>query len=365
MRIVRSAVSAITIAATACGDGTGPSGASLPGQRLVSTSEIADWVWVPGKAEIVFSTPIRYSSTYPPTHLDAVSVPGGSRRTVVAAPTNGDDILGQRFILVGSHVYYRVQRPPYDALALYRAPLDGSSAPEQIMASAPFEVSVSPDERTLAWTESDQPVQRWWLVTIDIASGARRTYPLQREGGHIAWSPSSRSVVVDPGGWSSTGTPLQWVDLTTGSVRLWFDRSPYSDVVPSRDIAWEGESPTAYVVGAQVARYPLATDTGELLSALPVPGVGVGWSPDFATVTIQTPVRCTRTDTGILGPYCARWSMSVDRLAWKSGTRTTILRYDGGTQPEIFPRSSPDGSWLAYMNVGCASCAGLYVVRAP
>src|SRR4029450_9407674 len=134
-------------------------------QRLLGRGQVADWVWVPGKAEIVFSTPLRYSNTDPPTHLDAVSVPGGSRRTVVSAPTNGDEILAQRFFVVGTHVYYRVLGPRYDGLAVYRASLDESSPPEQIMADAPFEVSVSPDERTVAWTESDQPVLRWWLVT--------------------------------------------------------------------------------------------------------------------------------------------------------------------------------------------------------
>jgi len=331
---------------------------------LLGRGQFADWVWVPGKAEIVFSTPLRSSNADPPTHLDAVSVPAGSRRTLVPTPTNGDEILPQRFFVVGSHVYYRVLRPPYDALAMYRASLDGSSPPEQIMAGAPFEVSVSPDERTVAWTESDQPVMGWWLVTMDIASGARRTYPLQREGGHITWSPSGRSVVVDPGGWSSAGTPLQWVDLSGGGVRVWFDREAYSDVVPTRDIAWDGESPTAYIVGAEVARYPLATGIREALSTLPEPGAAVGWSPDFATVTIHTPARCTQNATGILGPYCARWHTSVERLAWKAGTRTTILRNDGETRPEIFPRSSPDGSWLAYAN-SCGACDGLYVVRTP
>ena len=364
-RIVRAAVSIIFVAAVACSDSTGPSSTKLPGQRLVSLNEIGDWVWVPGKAEIVFSTPPRVSNTDPPVRLDAVSVPGGSRRTVVPAPTNGDQILGQRFVVVGSHVYYQVLRAPYDSVAVYRASLDRSSPPEQVVAAASFGVTVSSDERTVAWTEHDQPNLRSWLVTMDIASGARRTYPLQQEGGQVTWSPTGRSVVVDPGGWRSAGTPLQLVDLATGRVQVWVDRQPYSDVVPSRDIAWEGESPTAYVVSAQVARYPLSTGTGEVLSTLPLPGTAVGWSADFATVTIQTAVRCTQEKNGVLGPYCAGWSMSVDRLAWRSGARTTILRYDGATQPKIFPRSSPDGSWLAYLNVSCGPCAGLYALRAP
>jgi hypothetical protein len=178
-------------------------------------------MWVPGKTEIVFSTPVG-SPGSTSVRFDAVSVVTGARRTVAGAPTNGDQIAGTGFVVAGSHVYYRVIRPSANN-ALYRAALDGATSPERLLDSAAYTFWVSPDERTVAWTDTDPTGQGWWLVTLDIASGARRVYPLERVGDRVTWSPSGRSVVIDPSAWGSDGAPLQWVDLSTGAVRVWLE----------------------------------------------------------------------------------------------------------------------------------------------
>ena len=358
-RYARIALSVAALTATACNDATGPDG-RLPGRRLLDVREFSQWTWVPSGTEVVFSTPFDAPYTGPPTRLDAITVSGGSRRTVVAAPSNGDRIIGYRFVVVGSHVYYEVLHPSSDGISFYRAPLDGRSPPEKIIEVSPYNVSVSPDEHNVAW------VERGSLVTTDIATGARRAYPLQHEADRVNWSPSGRSVVVDPENLLVTaGTPLQWVDLGTGSVRVWFEPRSSFDTWPSRDIGWDGESPMVYVAGVDVARYSMATGARELLSALPMPGHAIGWSPDFETAIIES-AECLKWSGGIFGSDCIRWINHVDRIAWRSGVQTRVLRYDGAGQ--IFGRAAPAGSWLAYEYRRCGGgCPGdgLYGERIP
>ena len=352
--------SLVALAAVACSDGTGPGRPSLPGTRVLAVRDYAAWTWAPSSQEIVFSTPFDAPYTGPPTRLEAVAVPSGARRTVVAAPSNGDHIIGYRFTVVGAHVYYEVADASYDQKAFYRAPLDGSSPPEKLADAvdpAPAGVSAAPNERAVAWVEQGGAGAQWSLVVVDIASGARRTYSLAQPADRITWSPTGRSVVLEPNG----GTLLQWIDLSTGTTRVWLEPAPGIDLQPTRDIGWDGESPFDYIVGADVARYSLATGARELLATLDAPGHAIGWSPDFTTVTVQTDV-CQKWSGGPFGSSCIDWSIRVDRIRWKSNLRTTILRYKG--YGDIFARAAPDGSWLAYEYRECSdACAGVYILR--
>ena len=236
--------------------------------------------------------------------------PHGSRRAVERRPDHRVPILSA----VGSHVYYEVANKSYDAISFYRARLDGTSPPEKVIDVSAYNVSVSPDERTVAWVGFDQAVRRYLLVTTDIASGARRTYALDYTADRITWSPTGRTIVIEPNGGSTPGAPLQWVDLASGAVRVWSEPSPAgTDILPSRHIGLDGESPTVYVAGVDVARYSMATGSRELLSTLTAPGRAIGWSPDFETVTIET-----TTCRAWAGGNGSRWTNSVDRVAWRS-----------------------------------------------
>lgn len=352
----RAALLLVWLALPACQEPTAPRGSSPPGTRLLATPEFTDWRWLPGSDEIIFSTPSYPFSgpSGPPTRFDAVSVSGGGHRAVVAAPSDGSRIIGYRFDAVGAHIYFEVSHPGVEAMSLLRAAVAGVSAPQVLMDSAPLKVVASPDERMLAWVQQVSLGLASTLVTMDVASGARRSYPLQQPGDRVTWSPTSRSVVVDPeDAWFTPGTPFQWVDLESGLVRVWLAPADEHTPACSRDIGWEGETPFLYSAGAlSIARYSLATGVRETLSALPLETVGVGWSRDFEIVVTATN-DCVQSSTGPLGGGCLRWRNSVDRLAWRSGARTNVLRHEGPGQ--IFGRLSPDGKWLAF---GYGSCGG-------
>ena len=365
----RAALVLVWLAVAACREPTAPGGSTPAGTRLLATPEFSDWRWLPGRDEIIFSTP-SYPYSAPnaaPTRFDAVSVPGGARRTIVAAPSDGSRIIGYRFDAVGAHVYFQLSHQQAEATSLLRAPIAGVSTLQILMDTAPLKVVASPDERMLAWVQQASSGLEWTLVTMDVASGARRSYRLQQPGDRVTWSPTGRSVVVDPeDAWFAAGTPFQWIDLQSGVVRVWL--APASEHTPacSRDIGWEGEMPFLYSAGAlSIARYSLATGERETLSTLPPESVGVGWSQDFETIVTATN-ECLQWSTGPFGGDCMRWRNSVDRLAWRSGERTNVLRHEGPSS--ILGRLSPDGKWLAY---GYGSCGGgcespgdgLYVVR--
>lgn len=351
-------VAAIT---TACGDATGPED-GFAGRLLLDGREYSEWAWTPNGSEIVFSTPSFSFSPNVPTRLDAITVPGGSRRTIVAAPSNGDRIIGYRFVVRNSHVYYEVSHPNSDDISFYRAPLEGGT-PEKIVDRSPFGVRVAPDERMVAWVERD-PGAASRLVTTDIATGSRRTYPLEHHADRVTWSPSGRTVAVDLSNVRSTaGTALQWIDLTSGILRTWIEPAGGLDIEQSRDIGWDGESPLVYVAGVDVARYSMATGARTLLSALNAPGHAIGWSNDFETAFIESN-ECLKWSGGIFGSDCVRWANRVDRIAWRSSVRTTVLQFEGGGP--TFGRASPTGSWLGYYYSSCPDvCGGLYVVRVP
>jgi hypothetical protein len=362
------------LAATACSDSTGPRDAPSPGRELVDASLVCSWTWIPGGQEILYSTVPGSGGTSgclsldQPTTLNSVDISTGRSRVVVPALAAPAYIVGQRFAVVGQHVYFQGARPASNNLVLYRAPLGGLSQPEIVIDSIdPVEpdVVVSPDEHMLAWLASYGQT----LVTMDLGTGVRRSYPLLQQATRIVWAPTALSVVVDQDNTvSASGIPVQWVDLTSGAVRLSTASADEITLESSRDYRWEGDTPFLYVGGPNVlARYSLATGAREILATLSMPGTGVGWRPDYESAVVAT-TTCLDASTGPLGSGdCLRWRNSIDRVAQGSGTRTPVLRYDG--PGEILGRLSPMGDWLAYVehhSCGCYMAGdGLYLIPVP
>lgn len=356
----------IGLAVAACSDLTGPGGGR--GRQLVETPGFTDWTWLPSSQEILYSTPFDYPYTGPPTHLEAVAISSGARRTVVAPFPNGDRISAYGLFVRGSHVYFTVWPLKSDVPSFFRAPLDGSSAPEKLLDGvASLNPSVSPDERALAWFESDQTGTGTNLVTMDVATGTRRAYPVQQPVGRIVWSPTGRSVVLDVynGGPSETGTPFQWIDLETGTVRVWVAPSYQITLESTRDFQWVGDTPFLYTSGQfSLARYSLSDGSREGLATISPQALAVGWTPDFETAVIATN-ECVRVSSGPFSGNCLRWATSLERVTWRTGAHRTILRRESPTQ--IGGRLSPDGESLAYRYASCpggcySTGDGLYVV---
>ena len=359
------------LTATACSDGTGPGDRRPPGRQLLAVSELSDWVWHPSGQEIVFATPFDYPYTGPAARLEAVSVSSGARRTIVSPPSGGAAIVPARFSVQGAHVYFLVSPPSFGELALHRAPLSGSGTTELVVGGLESQsslVSVAPDERAVAWVRATAPAPFWRLVVADVASGARREYPLAHPAERVAWSPSGRSVVTVPNGIVTAGTPFQWVDLESGAVRVWLAPGGELSLDGTRELGWEGEVPFLYnVTSGSPVRYDLATGTREQLGTRSAAGHALGWGPGFETVVVGTR-RCLDAGSGPLGGGCTRWASDVERLAWRTGEVTPVLRHEGNAP--IGGRLSPTGASLAYAYHGCGGgCRtdgdGLYVVPVP
>ena len=95
------------------------------------------------------------------------------------------------------------------------------------------------------------------------------------------------------------------------------------------------------------------------------PGFPIGWSPDFATVTLAS-AQCLRSGTGPFGGSCLRWKSSVDRVTLATKRLTNVMRFEGPAP--IGGWLSPNGRWLAYSYGACGGGCyspgdGLYVLE--
>ena len=361
MRLASLGVAVLMLAA--CADGTGPTGphvTDIPGTLRLPSIELASWLWTPGGQEILYSTPFDYPYTGPSSSLQAIAVATGARRTVVAPLPSPARIIGYRFSIRGAHVYFEVTREP-DRISLYRAPLDGSSGAEAVLDSGSYGMTMSPDERVVAWIEASHK-----LVLVDVSTKDRREYALEGGASRVTWSPNGGSLVADsPASWQNTGTPFHWLELSTGTMKLW--RAPADEVTvgSSRDIVWEGSNPMVYVVGASVLRYSIATGARETLATLPVPAFAAGWSADHGTVITET-ATCLEISTGIFGGDCIKWHSTVDKLVLATGVRVNVVQHEG--KAAIGGVIDPNTTWLAFGYYDCGGgChtqrSGLYVLR--
>lgn len=340
----------------ACRDSTGPDGDARAGRRVLKDTEYSTWMWLPEGDEILFSTPFDYPYTGPPARLNAVDVATGRRRSVVPPFGDGRQIIGRRFSVQGSHVYFEVSTAP-DRVALYRAPLNGSSTPTAVLDSGAYGMTVSPDERTVAWIEWGRK-----LVLADVATAERRGFPLEESASRVTWSPSGASLVADdPLAWSSSGNPFYWLDLSTGTMRRWVGSSDELVFESTRHVTWDGESPLVLVVHRAVTRYAIETGAREVLAPLAGAWAAVGWTADYGTVFLAQHY-CMESSNGIFGSDCRTWSSTIDRLDLSSRTQTNILRHQGPAA--IGGAVSPAASWLAYDYFDCGGgCQSLYVLR--
>jgi hypothetical protein len=209
MRVGSLGVAVLVLAA--CADGTGPDVTDIPGTLRLPSIEFASWLWTPGGQEILYSTPFDHPYTGPSTSLQAIAVATGARRTVVAPLPSPARIIGYRFSIRGAHVYFEVSREP-DRVSLYRAPLNGSSGAEAVLDSGSYGMTMSPDERVVAWIEASHK-----LVLVDVSTKERREYALEGGAARVTWSPNGGSLVADaPESWQNTGPPFHWLELSTG-----------------------------------------------------------------------------------------------------------------------------------------------------
>jgi hypothetical protein len=363
-KIPAAALWGVTVAAllctSSCGDATGPGRSGVPGRLILEAPQYAAWIWVPGAEEIIYSTPFDWPYTGPPTRLEAVGVSGAGRRTVAESPADGR-IIGYRFLIQDAHVFFEVTPGP-DRAALYRAPLHGSAVPELLVDSIPYGISVSPTGQRVAWIDhTNVPTQ---LVTVDLASGDTRRYPLATIGDAIeAWEPTGRSVVVAVSGWMAAGTPFQWLDLETGQIDTWL--APPAEVTPesTRHYAWESGRPFLYTSGTgALVRYSIATGTSETIAL--AAGFAAGWSPDFGSVVLTTN-ECLQLSSGPFGGDCIKWRNRADRLDTQTGRGTTLFRNEGPAP--IHGQLSTNGEWLAFEYRSCGGGCysegdGVYVV---
>jgi hypothetical protein len=188
----------------------------------------------------------------------------------------------------------------------------------------------------------------------------------------VVWSPTGRSIVLDGGPtFSSSATPFQWIDLESGTVRVWLAPSSEANTESARIYRWEGETPFLYTTSQEftthwLVRYSIPSGAREILVALPSEGHAIGWTPDFETVFVDT-AECIKVSNGLFGSNCIEWSSSVYRFAWRSRAVKTLLR-DEGDLP-ISGRLSPNAEWMAFSYRGCwPDCQtprdGIYVVSA-
>jgi hypothetical protein len=213
----------------------------------------------------------------------------------------------------------------------------------------------------VAWIEASHK-----LVLVDVSTKERREYALEGGAARVTWSPSGGSLVADaPESWQNTGPPFHWLDLSTGTMKLW--RAPADEVIAgsSRDIVWDGSNPMVYVVGASVLRYSIATGARERLAALPVQADAAGWSADHGTVFTKT-ATCLEVSTGPFGGDCLKWHFTVDKLVLATGVRVNVVQHDGPSQ--IGGLIDPTVTWYAFGYLDCGQgChserSGLYVLR--
>ena len=359
---------AISCAFMACKDSTGP-GEGRPGRALLDSRQFSEFTWLPSGDEILFATPFDYPYTGPPTRLEVIAVPQGRRRTVATAPSPGDQIVPTWFTAQGSHAYFHVTRAATGMMALYRAPLGGGGAPQLIVDSAVFALSVSPDERTIAWISSGGTGAGWSLVATSIATGTRRSYPLEHRGEEAIWSPSGRTILVlARNSLLESGTPFQLIDVESGATRVWLAPREAGSFPSRSDIGWQGEIPYLHAASSNaLVRYSIVTGASQLLATGTIPGSLVGWTAAF-DAAIFAEASCLEWFSGPFGTGCRQWMTVVERLAIPSGERVEVFRIEGTQQVDV--RASPNGEWLAYAYGGCvggchAPGDGLYVVRMP
>ena len=358
MRVLSLGVAVLMLAA--CADSTGPHVTEIPGTLRLPSSEFASWLWTPDGQEILYSTPFDYPDTGSSTSLEAIAVATGARRTVVARLPSPARIIGYRFSIRGAHVYFEVTKEP-DRVSLYRVPLDGSSGAEVVLDTGSYGMTMSPDVRFVAWIEAS-----YKLVLVDVSTRNRREYALEGGASRVTWSPNGGSLVADsPESWQNTGTPFHWLDLSTGTMKLW--RAPADEVTAgsSRDIVWEGNNPMVYVVHASVLRYSIATGAREPLATLPMRANAAGWSSDHGTVFTMS-VDCLEVSTGPFGGDCIRWHSTLDKLVLATGARVNVVQHEG--KDTIAGVIDPTATWFVFGYLDCGQgChsqrSGLYVLR--
>ena len=358
------------LALAACRDSTGP-GEGRPGTRLLDSRAFGEFAWLPSGQEIVFGTPVDYPSPGRPHRIEVITVPGGVRRTIATSTSNGGDILPYEFQARGAHVYFNMLNPTTAAgvFGLYRAPLAGGGTPQLLVENPSVPFAVAHDERALAWVHFDHITTRSSVVVMEIATGTRRSYALERRAFNLEWSPSGQSLLAHTD-YDAYGSnfPIQRVDVSTGALDIWTPPEHGFAGAGSRAVRWEGEVPWLHLADeGHLVRYSIPTGVGDTLVSGLDPNATVDWSADFSTAALTT-TDCLEWRPGESGQDCAKWESTIEQIAVPSGMSLGIFRLPGIRHVDARP--SPNGEWLAYAYGACAGGCyaagdGLYVVRVP
>jgi dipeptidyl aminopeptidase/acylaminoacyl peptidase len=161
---------------------------------------------------------------------DPVPLSSSLKADVPAKPFSGPEEIN--ISNDGRFVFFSARNAPGSSQAwstnfdLYRAPIDGSSVPENLTTENPAWDShplVSPDGRKLAYLAMERAgfeADRVRIIVLDLASGERRvlTQDWDRSVSSMAWSPDGRSLYVTA---QHVGNkPLWQVDLRSGEAEI-------------------------------------------------------------------------------------------------------------------------------------------------
>jgi hypothetical protein len=222
-------------------------------------------------------------------------------------------------------------------------------------------IAASTDGSRLAWLEGRT------LVVGNLREGTTRSYPLPEWADRLSIAPDGLSLVAVPLGWSSRGTPLQWVDLATGSVRVWnapgsIEPGSLSEPYPERQIAWESGGPMFYAIlnRQSVVRFSMASGAAEELAVLgpngPTPAFA--WAADFRQVAFWKS-QCVKTRPPLFvgdPPFCVASEHELRILGWAPRRELEIglVKTSGNASdvPATTLKFSPDGRFIAYASQG-------------
>jgi hypothetical protein len=349
------------VALAACSDSTGNEPlVPPPGVRLLGRAEYMHWKWLPGGAEIMFTTRYGPGGTKAPTRLEAINVTTGLRRVVVPPLDNGRAISPFSLSIAGDYVYFVAQTNVGGTTrdTIYRTRLDGSGNPERVLTSPQELFNASRDGTRIA------EIDRSTVVVRDVASGAQRAITLPSYGSRVTWSPTGATLVVDVPG---TSIPtFHVVDVASGNVASWTGSVHDFSFRSLREFDWQGETPVLHVLGHQVFRVALPGGTPESLATLAGSIYPIGWSSTRESVVI-TSAECLEygREPGDRAE-CITWRSVVERVILSTGARIAFASHESMLPIEGIP--APTGVRMAYESWLCVCpppATGLFVLETP
>jgi hypothetical protein len=355
----------------ACGYDGGPDGEVArevpPGEVLVD-SGFARWEWTPDAKHIVYATRLDRVYDRQETRLVIVDVETRVAMPLVPAATNGSHILDDYLAVGATFVYYELANASYTSKALYRTRIDGTGSPQRLLETTDMNVEIFPstDDKEVAWVDLTLAAP-YTAVVMDIASGARESFPLPYAADRLTWSPDGGALVAEWSGDSfKASTKYQWIDRSSRAVTTWSPMDVHSMFEVRADIGWLSGTPVVRAAEDDgLYLHSMATSERTLLLTLSYAGEHSGFTADGdRTVVMWHGCTSVKFQEGSL---CESYQSVGELVDTKTRTRREFIRHNGSNS--ISGRISPDGKWFAYIYgclYGCYSTLEpLMVVRTP